>query len=327
MRIGVTGGAGYIGSHVIQDLLEAGHHVTVLDNMSSGNPENILRDHERYSILGGDVGTPAGLDLFFAARPEIIFHFAASKAAGESMHIPEQYAANNIRGTLFLLERMVRENCRYIIFSSTAAVYGSPEYLPVDEKHPLNPENYYGATKKIIEENLAWFSKLKGIRYAALRYFNAAGYDRRGRVTGLENNPRNLLPIVMEVAAGLRPELEIFGTDYDTPDGSCIRDYIHINDLASGHTSAMRYLLEKDRDIVANLGSTSGVSVLEMAAVAREITGRPIAARNVGRRAGDPAKLVASSDLARACLGWRAEHSDVRTLVESTWRVYARKFL
>ena len=326
MRIGVTGGAGYIASHVIQDLLEAGHEVTVIDNMSTGNTENILVGQKGYRFLGGDLGTTAGLDAFFATGPEIIFHFAASKAAGDSMEIPEQYAANNIRGTLGLLERMAVSDCRRIIFSSTAAVYGSPQYLPVDENHALEPENYYGVTKKIIEENLYWFSKLKGIRYAALRYFNAAGYDIRGRVRGLEINPRNLLPIVMEVAAGQRAELDVYGDDYDTPDGTCIRDYIHVSDLASAHIRAMETIIKEDRDLVVNLGSTNGLSVQEMINAAREVTGHKIPSRNVGRRAGDPGKLIASSEKALREMNWKAEHSDAHTLVETMWRVYKDKF-
>ena len=326
MRIGITGGAGYIASHVIQDLLELGHEITVIDNMSSGNPENIFWDRSGYNFLGGDIMTPSGLDAFFAARPEIIFHFAASKAAGESMEVPEKYAANNLRGTLGLLERMVTSDCRYFIFSSSAAVYGNPRYLPIDEEHPLAPENYYGYTKKAIEDNLAWFSRLKNIRFAALRYFNAAGYDVAGRVQGLEFNPRNLLPIVMEVAAGQREYMDVYGTDYDTPDGTCVRDYIHINDLASGHVKAMQTIVEKDKDLIVNLGSTNGLSVQEMVEAAREITGRPIPTREVERRAGDPAKLVASSERALREMNWKAEHSDARTLVESMWKVYSRKF-
>ena len=326
MRIGITGGAGYIASHVIQDLLELGHEITVIDNMSSGNPENIFWDRSGYNFLGGDIMTPSGLDAFFAARPEIIFHFAASKAAGESMEVPEKYAANNLRGTLGLLERMITSDCRYFIFSSSAAVYGNPRYLPIDEEHPLAPENYYGYTKKAIEDNLAWFSRLKNIRFAALRYFNAAGYDVAGRVQGLEFNPRNLLPIVMEVAAGQREYMDVYGTDYDTPDGTCVRDYIHINDLASGHVKAMQTIVEKDKDLIVNLGSTNGLSVQEMVEAAREITGRPIPTREVERRAGDPAKLVASSERALREMNWKAEHSDARTLVESMWKVYSRKF-
>ncbi len=326
MRIGITGGAGYIASHVIQDLLELGHEITVIDNMSSGNPENIFWDRSGYNFQGGDIMTPSGLDAFFAARPEIIFHFAASKAAGESMEVPEKYAANNLRGTLGLLERMVTSDCRYFIFSSSAAVYGNPRYLPIDEEHPLAPENYYGYTKKAIEDNLAWFSKQKGIRFAALRYFNAAGYDVRGRVKGLENKPNNLLPIIMEVAVGIRDELQVFGTDYDTPDGTCIRDYIHLNDLSRAHVLAMEYIMEKNENLIVNLGSESGLSVFEILNAAREVTGKPIPHVEAPRRPGDPAKLIAGSGKARELLGWTAEHSDARTLLESTWKIYREKF-
>lgn len=326
MRIGVTGGAGYIAAHVIQDLLEKDHEVIVLDDLSMGSRDNLLSGEPRFTFEEGDVGNSGDLARFFSHKPEVIFHFAASKAAGESMTDPAKYSANNIRGTLRLIEAMVENDCGHMIFSSSAAVYGAPQYLPLDEEHPLVQENYYGYTKKAIEDNLAWFSKLKGIRFAALRYFNAAGYDVRGRVKGLENKPNNLLPIIMEVAVGIRDELQVFGTDYDTPDGTCIRDYIHLNDLSRAHVLAMEYIMEKNENLIVNLGSESGLSVFEILNAAREVTGKPIPHVEAPRRPGDPAKLIAGSGKARELLGWTAEHSDARTLLESTWKIYREKF-
>jgi len=322
MKIGVTGGAGYIAVHVILDLLQEGHEVTVLDNLSTGNPVNILPESSQYHFIEGDTSRPDSLERFFKAEPEVIFHFAASKAAGESMTDPIKYSANNIRGTLTLVEMMIRRGCRYLIFSSSAAVYGEPQYTPIDEKHPLVPINYYGFTKYAIEQDLQWMSRLTDFRFAALRYFNAAGYDIQGRVKGAETQTLNLLPIVMETASGKRGVLEIYGNDYDTRDGTCIRDYIHINDLARAHVLSMHYLVKTGKDITVNLGSEKGLTVLEMLESARRITGKEIPSKISPRRAGDPPALIASSKLARELLGWEAKYSTADLLVESTWRLY-----
>ncbi len=322
MRIGVTGGAGYIGAHVTRDLLDRGHEVLVLDSLVAGSRTNTLDQGAGFHFLEGDVRDPRALAAFFDFEPDTVFHFAASKAAGESMLVPEAYSDNNIRGTLHLLETMIRRGCRHLVFSSSAAVYGAPRYIPLDEEHPCVPENYYGFTKLCIEQNLAWFSRLRGLRFAALRYFNAAGYDPSGRVRGLETNPQNLLPILMEAASGSRPQIEVFGTDYETRDGSCVRDYIHVSDLSRAHLLSMDYIRSNDRDLTVNLGAGNGVTVLEMLEVARRVTGRAIPHVTSGRRAGDPPALVSSARLAEQLLGWKAEHSDPVTLVETTWRVY-----
>ena len=203
-------------------------------------------------------------------------------------------------------------------------MYGTPQYLPIDEEHPKEPENFYGFTKLEIERLLEWYDKLKGMRYAAIRYFNAAGYDVRGRIKGLELNPENLLPIVMETAAGIRPKLSIFGDDYPTRDGSCIRDYVHVSDLAEAHVTAFEYILQKEQSITVNLGSQTGVTVFEMVERARAITGRSVSAEVSGRRAGDPSELVASSAKARELLGWVPKYSDVDTLIGSTWKMYEK---
>ncbi|MCR9141666.1 MAG: UDP-glucose 4-epimerase GalE [bacterium] len=327
MRIGVTGGAGYIGSHIVQDLLEEGHEVVVIDNLSTANEANILNREGAgpagYSFIEGDVGTDAGLAAFFAAGPlEVVFHFAAWKAAGESMTAPEKYSANNLRGTLRLIEGMLEHGCRDFIFSSSAAVYGEPQYLPIDEKHPKQPINYYGFTKLVIEQNLEWFARLRGLRFAALRYFNAAGYDLRGRVRGIERNPANLLPLLMDCAVGTRSEIQVFGQDYDTPDGTCLRDYIHVNDLSRAHILAMHAIRKNDESLTVNLGSEEELSVQQMLDVARKVTDKAIPQKNTERRPGDPPRLVASSALAREILDWRAEHSDPETLVQTMWDVY-----
>jgi UDP-glucose 4-epimerase len=253
---------------------------------------------------------------------DALVHLAASKAAGESMLAPEKYSRNNIIGTINILNAASETGIKNIVFSSSAAVYGEPEYLPIDEKHPTRPENYYGFTKLEIERFLGWYEKIRGMRYACLRYFNAAGYDVKGAIKGLEQNPANLLPVIMETACGMRPELQIFGNDYDTPDGTCIRDYIHVSDLAAGHAAALDYISKNSKSLIVNLGSEAGYSVTEVLETARRVTGMPIPAKIVGRRPGDPAKLTASSALARELFGWEAKYSDMETLIRTSWDVY-----
>lgn len=321
MKVLVVGGAGYIGSHVARELLDSGHRVTVFDNLSTGAAENIFPEEE---FVRGDIMNPGDLATVMSGGFDALVHLAAAKAAGESMTNPEKYSIQNLSGTINILNAACAAGIRRIVFSSSAATYGEPVYLPIDEKHPTNPENYYGFTKLEIERILAWYDKLKGLKFAALRYFNAAGYDVRGRIAGLEKNPANLIPVIMEVAAGMRPEIGIFGTDYPTPDGSGVRDYVHVNDLARAHVAALDRITAGNPSFVVNLGSESGISVLEILAAARKVTGLPIPARIMDRRPGDPAKLVASSALARELLGWKAEHSDVGTLVETTWDAYRK---
>jgi UDP-glucose 4-epimerase len=319
MKLLIVGGAGYIGSHVVREFLDAGHSVTVFDNLSSGCRENLFADAP---FVFGDILDYPGLVKAMKAGFDGMVHLAAFKAAGESMTEPEKYSLNNISGTVNLLNAACETGVKRIVFSSSAAVYGEPRYVPLDEKHPLEPENYYGFTKLEIERMLSWYGKLKGIRYAALRYFNAAGYDARGRITGLERNPANLLPVLMEVAAGLRPKLQIFGNDYPTDDGTCVRDYIHVSDLAIAHVKAFDRIRKTNASLAVNLGSETGISVKAMLEKAREITGKPIPAEMAGRRPGDAAKLVASSALAHRELGWEARASDAASLIETTWRVY-----
>ena len=321
MKIGITGGAGYIASHIVRDLLESGHELVLLDNFVTGNPQNVP-DSDSVILVQGDVGSEPALDQFLAHEMDTVFHFAALKAAGESMTDPVKYSANNVRGTFYLVERMVRAGVNNLVFSSSAAVYGAPQYVPIDEDHPKSPINYYGFTKLIMEQNLEWMSQRTDLRYASLRYFNAAGYDIHGRVRGLENQPQNLLPIVMEVAAGMRSNMQLFGRDYDTRDGTCIRDYIHTNDLSTAHILAMDYLRKEKQSLTVNLGSEQGLTVQEIVDEARKVTGHPIPVEDAPRRPGDPASFIASATRAREVLGWRAKHSDATTLVESMWSVY-----
>ncbi len=321
MNVLIIGGAGYIGSHVARTFADAGHAVDVFDNLSTGSLDNLFPE---YGFIQGDILNPDALRAAMAKGYDAIVHLAAAKAAGESMIRPEKYSTQNISGTVNILNAASEAGVRRIVFSSSAATYGEPKYLPIDEAHPTDPANYYGYTKLEIERMLGWYDRLKGMRFAALRYFNAAGYDPDGRVHGLEKNPANLIPVIMEVAAGMRKDLEVFGTDYDTPDGSGVRDYVHVSDLAAAHLSALEYMTRADESLTVNLGSESGLSVLEILEAARRITGREIPARISGRRAGDPAKLVASSEKARRALGWQARHSDLETLVTTTWNAYRR---
>ncbi|MBN4081405.1 UDP-glucose 4-epimerase GalE [Caldithrix abyssi] len=319
MKVLVTGGAGYIGSHVVLELCEAGNDVVILDDLSTGNREAV--DHRAEFIQGSTLNND---DLSKGLNGvDAVIHLAAFKAAGESMIDPEKYSHNNISGTITLLNAMVGHGVDKFIFSSTAAVYGYPQYLPLDENHPLEPINYYGFTKLEIERILKWYGELKGLKFAALRYFNAAGYDSLGRITSLEDNPANLLPIVMEVASGRREKMAVFGNDYDTIDGTGVRDYIHVTDLASAHVKAIEYLNE-NASLTVNLATGERHSVLDVINLAKEISGSDILYDIVDRRPGDPAELYAGTTQAFERLNWKAEYSDLKTLLETTWKVYQR---
>ena len=323
MKVLVIGGAGYIGSHVVKELMAKGHEVTVFDNLSSGLIQNLFKKNE---FIAGDILHPEDLDKAFARGFDAFIHLAAFKAAGESMIFPEKYSINNINGTLNILNADVAHNCLNMVFSSSAATFGEPQYLPIDENHPKNPENYYGFTKLKIEEFMGWYDKLKNLKFAALRYFNAAGYDPEGVIYGLERNPANLLPVMMEVACGKRDKLKVFGNDYDTRDGTCIRDYIHVTDLASAHVLALEYIAKNKKSLTLNLGTGNGITVTEMLEATRRITKKEIPAEYVGRRAGDPAQLTASSKLAKEVLGWEPKYSDVDTLIKSTYDAYLKYY-
>ena len=323
MRVLLFGGAGYIGTHVALAFSKRGDTVGIYDNFSSGLRENILPGSIVYE---GDIMDVEALRKALADGWDAVVHLAAFKAAGESMLKPEKYSSNNITGSLNLITECVAAGVKGFVLSSSAAVYGEPAYLPIDEEHPKDPENYYGYTKLAIERHLGWYDKLKGLRYASLRYFNAAGYDPDGEMTGLENNPANLIPVVMEAAVGKRDALQIFGNDYETEDGTGVRDYVHVTDLADGHVRAVDYILANDESITVNLGSESGLSVLEILEESRKVSGREIPAAFVGRRPGDPAKLVASSKKANDLLGWYPKYSSLESIISTTWEVYRKNF-
>ena len=320
MKILVTGGAGYIGSHVVLSLCDNGEDVVVLDDLSSGT-QNAIDDRAKF-ILGSTLNkkdTDTALD-----GVDVVIHLAAFKAAGESMLYPAKYSQNNIVGTINLINSMIDQDVNNFIFSSTAAVYGYPEYLPLDENHPLNPINYYGFTKLEIERILDWYNNLTGLKYAALRYFNAAGYDKEGRINHLEKNPQNLIPIVMEVASGFREKLKVFGNDYDTKDGTGMRDYIHVTDLAKAHIKAIDYLKDHD-SLTINLATGDSHSVLDVIEMTKRITNKEILYDFVDRRDGDPDQLFSSSSMASDLLDWQPECSDIESIIKDTWQVYANK--
>jgi len=321
MKVLVIGGAGYIGSHVVKEMMKAGHKVTVFDNLSSGLRKNLFAEND---FIYGNILIPTDVEAAFSRGFDGFVHLAAFKAVGESMVAPEKYSVNNITGTLNIMNAAVKYNCKMMIFSSTAATFGDPQYLPIDEKHPQIPVNYYGFTKLEIEHFMEWYERLKGLKFAALRYFNAAGYDPDGDIRGLEQKPENLLPRVMEAALGQR-QLKIFGTDYDTRDGTCIRDYIHVTDLARAHVMALDYIAKNNKSLKLNLGTEKGTTVKEIIEAARKITGKSIPAEEAPRRAGDPASLYATPKLAKEILGWEPKFSDVDTLVRTTWNAYTNQ--
>jgi len=317
VKILVTGGAGYIGSHVVMLLCEKGHDVVVLDDLSLGNKDTV---DKRASFIEGTILNNEDLSKSLSGV-DMVIHLAAYKSAGESMKNPLKYTKNNIDGSISLLRSMVEHNVKNIIFSSTAAVYGLPEYLPLDEKHPLKPINHYGYTKLQTEKTIDLYSKEKQIRYINLRYFNAAGYDSQGRITSIEKNPANLIPSVMEVASGIRDKLFVYGNDFDTIDGTGVRDYVHVSDLARAHLAAIDALLTRQSATI-NLGSEKQYSVMEVIKSTEKITGRKIPYKVVERRKGDPDRIYASSENALNLLGWSAKDSELNNIIETTWRIY-----
>ena len=322
MRILVVGGAGYIGSHVVKELLDTGYEVRVFDNLSTGQEMNLF---EKAEFIRGDILDVPALEKAMKGIDGVV-HLAAKKAVGESMEKPDLYALNNLNGTINVLNAMVKEGVKYFVFSSTAAVYGMPEVEVLDEQTPLNPINFYGFSKKMIEDVLSWYDKLKGIKFVSLRYFNAVGYDKDGQVKGLEKNPQNLLPIIMETIFGVREKMTVFGSDYPTKDGTCVRDYIHVSDLASAHELAFKYLLKSNESQVMNLGTGSGHSVKEMIETTQAVTKKKVAYEMGARRSGDPASLMAYSEKAKELLGWQPKHSSLENIIESTYRIYQKYF-
>ena len=320
MKILIVGGAGYIGSHIGLEAINQGYEVTVFDDLSTGFKKNI---HPSANFFKGSTLFEEDLVQVMKNNSfDVVIHLAGSKAAGESMTNPSKYAKNNIIGGINLLKACAENGIYKFIFSSSAAVYGIPKHNPIDESHPLLPINYYGYTKLLIENNLKWFGNLKGIRYASLRYFNAAGYDPELRIFKKEKNPQNLIPLIMETAIRERDKLFVFGNDYDTKDGTGIRDYIHVTDLAVGHLSAIKFISEKNKDLVVNLGTGIGHSVLDIINMTQKISGKDIEYNFTDRRAGDPNIVIAGSDKAKKLINWTPKYSDLHTIVKSTWNIY-----
>ncbi|WMT40025.1 UDP-glucose 4-epimerase GalE [Paenibacillus sp. D2_2] len=316
MAILVTGGAGYIGSHTVAELLAQGKEVVVIDNLQSGHRDALLGG----KLYEGDLRDKELLKRLFAENEiEAVIHFAANSLVGESMKDPVKYFDNNVYGTLCLLEAMDKANVRKIVFSSTAATYGEPDKVPIEESDPTHPTNVYGETKLTMERMMAWFDQVLGIKYVALRYFNAAGAHASGKI-GEDHDPEtHLVPLILQAALGQRDSIKIFGDDYNTPDGTCIRDYIHVSDLADAHLRAVEYLLGGGDSDVFNLGNGQGFSVKEMIEAVREVTGRDFPVEITPRRAGDPAVLIASSDKARSVLGWKPSRDKLQDIIGSAW--------
>ena len=317
-KILVIGGAGYIGSHVQKQLLEDGFEVIVFDNLSSGDKINVLSGA---SFIKGDILIEEDIDKAMSLDIKGVVHLAAKKAVGESMITPEKYAKNNICGAINVLNAMVKYGVKNIVFSSSAAVYGMPLYTPIDENHPIAPINYYGYTKRAIEENLEWYNKLGKLNFTSLRYFNAVGYAEDKSIKGKERDSQNLMPIIMEVATGKRDILSIYGDDYDTRDGTCIRDYIHVSDLARAHSLALKKMIETSQSFTLNLGTGTGTSVKEIVDATQKVIGKKINHKYTSRREGDPGTLTADASLAYEVLGWKPLYTDIEEIIKTVWNL------
>ena len=317
MAILVLGGAGYIGSHTALELVKAGNEVVIADNLVTGYRKAIPEGAKFYE---GDLRDSDFLDnLFHQEKIDTVIHFAAYSLVGESVTNPLKYYDNNLYGTKVLLEAMVKNNVGKIVFSSTAATYGEPENIPILESDRTCPTNPYGETKLAMEKMFKWTAEAHGLRYVSLRYFNACGADESGTIGEAHNPESHLIPLILQVPNGKRETISIYGTDYDTPDGTCIRDYIHVTDLAQAHILAVQYLNNGGESDIFNLGNGVGYSVREVIETARKVTGHPIPATETSRRAGDPARLVASSEKAKKILGWKPVHDSLEEIISSAW--------
>jgi UDP-glucose 4-epimerase len=317
MAILVLGGAGYIGSHTALELVKSGRDVVIADSLVTGYKKAIP---EKARFYQGDIRDFEFLDnLFQQEKIDAVIHFAAYSLVGESVANPLKYYGNNLYGTKILLEAMVKNNIDKIVFSSTAATYGEPENIPVLESDRTCPTNPYGETKLAVEKMFKWVAEAHGLRYVSLRYFNACGADENGIIGEAHNPESHLIPIILQVPNGKRETISIYGTDYDTPDGTCIRDYIHVTDLAQAHILAVKYLYNGGKSDIFNLGNGVGYSVREVIEAARKVTGRPIPVTETSRRAGDPARLVASSEKAKRILGWKPVHNCLEEIIASAW--------
>ncbi len=321
LQVLVVGGAGYIGSHTVRLLQQKGARVTILDNLSTGKMFLVQSD----DFVEGDLGDRGLTDrLFSSIRFDAVMHFAAYSIVGESVQLPLKYYHNNVGKTAVLLDSMLRHGVKRFIFSSTAAVYGEPEVVPIAEEHPCSPKNPYGRSKVMVEQMLADASDAHGMQYAALRYFNAAGADPTACIGESHEPETHLIPIVLQAAAGKREAVKLYGADYQTPDGTCIRDYIHVNDLAEAHILALEYLLDGNDSCVYNLGCGQGYSVRQVIETAKLVTGKDIRVQEVQRRKGDPAVLVAGADKIKKELGWKPNYDDLQTIIETAWRWHSQ---
>ncbi len=316
MKILVVGGAGYIGSHMVLTLGAQGHEVVVLDDLSAGHRDAVLHGE----FVEGSIADVALLDrLFDAHRFDGVMHFASFIQVGESMLDPARYYRNNFVNTVTLLDAMLRHEVKRFVFSSTAAVYGEPQYVPIDEAHPRKPINPYGCSKWMVEQLLQDYDRAYGLKSVCLRYFNAAGADPRSRIGERHEPESHLIPLVLQAAAGRRPNITVFGTDYDTPDGTCIRDYVHVLDLCDAHLRALDRLVQGAGSDVFNLGNGAGFSIRAVIATAEAVTGRNIPVVEGPRRTGDPARLVAAPDKALNVLGWQPRHQALQSIVRDAW--------
>ncbi len=318
MTILVLGGAGYIGSHTVYALIEKGEEVVIVDNLETGYEGAI---HPKAKFYKGDIRDRAFIDsVFDMEKIDAVIHFAANSLVGESMTNPLKYYDNNVNGTKVLLQSMVAHGIDKIVFSSTAATYGEPENVPILETDKTEPTNTYGETKLAMEKMFKWTDKAHGLKYVSLRYFNACGAHESGLIGEAHNPETHLIPLILQVPLGKRENISIYGDDYPTHDGTCIRDYIHVTDLAQAHILAVEYLMNGNDSNIFNLGNGVGFTVKEVIDAARRVTGHPIPAVVTPRRAGDPARLIASSDKAKKILGWKPAHADLEEIIASAWK-------
>ena len=318
MKILVLGGAGYIGSHTVSELVDAGEDVVIADSLETGHIEAV---NPKAKFYQGDIRDKKFIDsVFDNEKIDAVIHFAANSLVGESMTNPLKYYDYNLYGTKVLLQSMVEHDVKKIVFSSTAATYGEPESIPILESDRTEPTNPYGETKLSMEKMMKWTDVAHGVHYVALRYFNACGAHVSGEIGEAHNPETHLIPLILQVPNGQRESISIFGDDYDTKDGTCVRDYIHVTDLAQAHILAVKYLMDGGKSDVFNLGNGVGFTVKEVIETARKVTGHPIPAVVSPRRGGDPAKLIASSEKAKSILGWKPEHADLEEIIATAWK-------
>lgn len=318
MKILVAGGAGYIGSHTVYELIDNGADVVIIDSLETGHIEAV---HPKARFYQGDIRDRAFLDDVLTKEKNIdgVIHFAANSLVGESMTNPLKYYDNNVYGTKVLLEKLIEYGINHVVFSSTAATYGEPKSIPIVETDPTQPTNAYGETKLAMEKMFKWCDVAHGLKYVALRYFNACGAHISGKIGEAHNPESHLIPLILQVPNGKRESIKVFGTDYPTKDGTCVRDYIHVTDLAAAHILAVKYLIDGNESNTFNLGNGVGFTVNEVIETAKQVTKLPIKVEQDARRAGDPAVLIASSEKAKEVLGWKPKYDSLETIIETAW--------